>query len=519
MILTSPTKSNIEVWLGQERLAKGGGVFTPEDNIWRLDPTAGLANIEVAKKAVNNEEQPWLVAALAYYAKERSARTLNAIVRILKKCAASKFNILDEDDALAIRNSTSKSEFSSLRVFLKQWREEYLLAVCPSERVVAAVYALKPNNISGPCPVESMDPVKGPFSLLETQAIFEWVNDAYTYGRISTEKFLYIRLLIATGARKSQMQKLVFEDVYYSDNEPVIRMPKSKERGFEYRGMFKSYKLASDLYDLIVSYKKITLQRLEDERPGVDWKKALPNVPIFRAKGKGKKDIIVNAFDLSSLELAPQKKFHKSDGSMSALLYKFKNDPMFPISERTGKPINLGSHRFRHTLGTDLARMGFGPYVIASALGHDGIHSVGRYIKTSPDMGRRLDDKMKKELALVVNAFQGRIVENENDAINGSLSNKTVRGPSAAIATCGATGNCHLDAPVACYTCSKFQPWAEGPHKEVLERLRLRQKRAIEAAGKHSDAAISFDRPILAVMQVINKIEIKKMQAEGGLDE
>lgn len=509
MILTSPTESDIDFWLAQEKVAKNGSVFIPKDDYWQLDPTTSSANVKKAKASVKKEIEAWLVAALSYYAQESSARTVNLITSILSRCAASKLNVLDEIDALAIRNRFNRNEFSTLRRFIKKWREEYSLSVFPSEEVVSAFKALKPNKNAGPCPVESMDPVKGPFTLNEMQAIFEWSNDSYASGNFPIEVFVYIRLLIAIGARRSQLQKLVFKDIIYTDGEAVIKMPKSKGRVFGYRDGFKSYKIAPDLYDLLRGYQSIVLRRLKDEKPEVDWDKALPNVPLFCAKGKNKDGAIIDAPDLKDLEFSPQIKFHKPDSSMSLLLSKVSKYPGFPISERTGERIHLGSHRFRHTLGTDMSRMGFGPYVIASALSHEGIGSVGRYIKTSPEMGKRIDDKMKEEMALVVNAFQGRLVENASSAINGALPNKTIRGQSAAIATCGADSNCHLDAPVACYTCSKFQPWLEGPHEEVLERLKLRQERAIGAAGKNSDSAISFDRPILAVMQVIKKIKEK----------
>ncbi|OLO12393.1 hypothetical protein BTW10_02665 [Chromohalobacter japonicus] len=518
MILTSPDKKNIEMWLGQEMVATGGGVFTPSDNFWRPDPTTQSANVAEAKHAVKEEMQPWLIAALAYYAKERSARTLKGVVGVLKLCANSGFDVLDEPHVISIRNRLSERDFCILRSFIKRWREEYSLIVCPSEQVTMAFYTLKPNEDKGPCPVESMDPKKGPFTVLELQALFSWVNDAYTDDRVSVEQFIYIRLLIATGSRNRQLQQLVFGDIANGHEGPMLHMPKAKDRGFEYRSSFQIIKLAPDLYSALVSYQKLTLQCLLAEQPSVDWKKALHNVPLFRAKGSRGK-VITDDVDLHLLEANLQEKFHKQDGSMKALFRGLDNDQAFPVSERTGEKIHLSSHRFRYTLGTDMARMGFSPHAIASALAHRGITSVGKYIKTSLEMSKRIDDKMKTEMAQVVNAFQGRLVTDAAEAINGSYPNKTIRGQSGAIATCGASGGCHLDAPVACYTCSKFQPWIEGPHEEVLERLRLRQQRAIDAGGHDSDAAISFDRPILAVMQVIHQVNAVNRQTKGIADE
>lgn len=519
MILKSPAKSDIGAWLHQEMIAKGGGLFIPADDWWRPDPTAQSANIAEAKCSVTEAMRPWLTAALAYYAKENAARTLKQLSYILRRCAVSGLDVLSEADAVAIRNSLLKSEFAVLRAFLKKWRESYLLEVSPSEDVIETLYSLKPLKALGPCPVESMDPMKGPFTVRETKSIFDWVNDAFSAKRISLEKIVYIRLLITTGARSRQLQQLVFGDIGKVGDIVKIRVPKAKQKSFGYRDSFQDLELPRDLYALLEGYKRKSLDRLEAENPGINWKKALPNVPIFRAKGRAGPYVeIIDDPDLHFLEEFPVEKFHKNDGSMRALLRDLEKDPKFPISERTGKPIHLGAHRFRYTLGTDMSRMGSGPHAIASALGHKWVGSVTRYIKVSPEMGRRIDDKMKPKIALVINAFKGKVVADATEAVNGSHPNKMIRAKTSAIATCGASSGCHLDAPVACYTCSKFQPWVEGPHHEVLERLRLRQKRAIEKDGIDSAAAISFDEPILAVMQVINLVNSKNSHSGDQSD-
>jgi Phage integrase family len=506
MILSSPTQSNIEEWLNQEMTAKGGGTFRPADDLWRPDQTAQSINAGSAKQSVPEKAQPWLVTALAYYTKEYSVRTVVNLAGTLSLCARLKMDVIDENFSLTMRDRLSRSAFSALRKFLKYWFDLDKLTIRPSQKVISSLFdlRLKSTNV---CPVESMDPVKGPFTELEEQALFDWSNDAYTDGRLSIERFVYIRLLIATGARSRQIQQLVFGDISNSAQPPTIQMPNAKDNSFEYRSSFRAFKLAPDLYSILACYKRLLLQKLKSDQPGVDWEKAILNVPLFCAKGNSAKDrVIAEDPELIKLEIHPQEKFHKPSGSLSALLMGLEEIQGFPISERTGKPLHLGSHRFRHTLGTDMSRMGYGPHAIADALNHKGIHTVGRYIKTSPEMGKRIDDKMKLELALVVNAFQGRIVFNETEAVNGSDPTKRIRSESGDIASCGASGGCHLDAPVACYLCSKFQPFVEGPHEEVLERLLLRQKRAITADGEGSSRAISFDRPILAVMQVIDEI-------------
>ena len=148
MILSSPSKKNIDAWLMSEMTAKSGGRFTPSDDYWRPDPTAQAANVASAKCAVIDKVRPWLIAALSYYAMEYSARTLKHLAYILSKCGNSSLDVLDESNVIAVRNILSKSEFAVLRSFLKRWREDYLLEVKPSEAVVDYLYAIKPRNNS-----------------------------------------------------------------------------------------------------------------------------------------------------------------------------------------------------------------------------------------------------------------------------------------------------------------------------------------------------------------------------------
>lgn len=504
MVLTKPKKGDIAEWLDQVMVAKGGGTFVPSDDRWRPDPTAESANISGAKKAVPKDAQQWLVVALAFLAKEKSARALNDLAWALKRCGEFDLDVLDTSNAIKVRDILTRTTFSSLRVFLRYWHG-LELSVRPNGDVITEYFELKPKPPSQ-CPVESLNPILGPYTQLELKALFEWVNAAVADGTISWERFVYIRLLIATGARQRQIQQLVFGDIRSGSQKPALQMPKAKQRTFEYRSDFQTITLSQDLHGILSQYKDHVLQRLRMERPQVDWVLALPNVPLFRSVGKpsgwGQTPVIIDDPDLHHLEIAPQEKFHKQDGSMKVLLKDHEKGVGFPVSERTKEPVHLSAHRFRYTLGTDMAREGYGPHAIASALGHSGIKTVGRYIKTSPKMGKRLDDKMKDALALVVNAFQGQIIPEPDAAKKISLANKAIRGGTNTIATCGSKSGCQLDAPVACYTCSKFQPWLEANHEEVLQRLQARQQRA----GSDIEKAISFDRPILAVKQVIDQI-------------
>jgi len=510
MSLTSPTEETIWQWLSQDMRAKNGAYFRPTDDFWRPDTTTMSANIGGAKLSVPYEFQLWLVAALAIYAKEYSARSLKGLASILKVLSDEEFNILDKKSVIPINRRLRREEFSTLRAFISYWHNLNQLTIKPEKDLIATYYSvrLKPT---GTCPVESVDPEKGPFTELETQAIFDWANNSYANAKISLERYIYIRLLISTGARQRQLQQLVFGDVALnSQGIPTVKTPKAKEKGLNtnFRTDFQDINISHDLYQAIICFRKITLSKVSAEKPEINWSSALNNLPVFPARGYTighSRYVVIDDPALLSLEDSPQENLHRQDSSMKNILTELAARDDFPISERTGKKIRIGPHRFRYTLGTDMARMGYGAHTIAAALDHKDTRSVGKYIKMSPSLGARIDNKLKQELALVVNAFTGRIVSGAEKAINGGDPNKTIRSENA-IATCGALGNCHLDAPIACYLCSKFQPWKEAPHHEVLERLILRQQRIIEDEGESSPAAVNFERPILAVIQVMHQI-------------
>ena len=70
-------------------------------------------------------------------------------------------------------------------------------------------------------------------------------------------------------------------------------------------------------------------------------------------------------------------------------------------------------------------------------------------------------------------------------------------------------------APIACYTCSNFQPWVHGPHEDILDHLLADNARIQHLTG---DAVISSinNRTILAVTQVVEMCRLRKTALEVG---
>ena len=129
------------------------------------------------------------------------------------------------------------------------------------------------------------------------------------------------------------------------------------------------------------------------------------------------------------------------------------------VSHRTGKPLVVNMRRFRRTYGTRAVEEGASPSELAVMLDHSDLGSVQAYFETRANRVRRLDAALAMHLAPIADAFMGRIVSSERDAVNGTNPAKRIpwyrrhadRLPekSGHLGTCG-SGPCGLFAPISC---------------------------------------------------------------------
>jgi hypothetical protein len=185
------------------------------------------------------------------------------------------------------------------------------------------------------------------------------------------------------------------------------------------------------------------------------------------------------------------------------------------VSHRTGEPLVVNMRRFRRTYGTRAVEDGASPSELAVMLDHSDLGSVQAYFESRASMVFRLDAATALRLGPIADAFMGRIVRSEREAVNGDNPAKRIpfynrhpdRMPEKAgdLGTCG-SGPCGLRAPISCYTCVKFQPWKDGPHAEVLDWLCAERERK-EKDGLDAQMVGIHDATILAVAEVVNACE------------
>ncbi|MBL4611649.1 tyrosine-type recombinase/integrase [Halopseudomonas sp.] len=504
----APSADELDDWLDQPRLAKCGKLFIPSLPMWRPDKTYTSVNWQAAIACVPFEWQRWLHAALAYRMVELEQSTMFNFASMLSRAAEAGLSPLSENQIIDLRDRFTVGEFSVLVSFMVFWHSCESLERRPDQALIDAYAAMPRKTESRRDVILSLDPEEGPFTSDEQNALHQWSHEAFCHGVLDPERYLYLRLLMVYGQRGFQLRMCVFGDFIRTEQGYKIRLFWAKQRddagGF--RKKYETFNLDADLYATIEAYQSLVLARLKLEYPDrADWDRAIRNVPLFRRKLASRPNslnisplpVIINSNDFNSLEKGPNSDFHAASGSTFGWLAQMEKMDGFPVSSRTHEPLKITrGHRFRHTLGTDLSNAGLDEWSIAHALMHKKTTTVRKYRQVSAELMSLIDAKMSDHLAVVVTAFSGTIVTDRESAKNGFRADRQIQD----LAVCGADTACHLDAPLSCYGCRKFQPLLYADHAASLERMERYRAQVID---QDKITGAIWDRAILACRKVI----------------
>ncbi|WP_417500891.1 site-specific integrase [Marinobacter sp.] len=510
--LQAPTNNTLDAWLNTPRLAKCGEFFTASEPMWRPDTTSGSVNWQAAIACVSPRWKRWLHAALAYRMADVSQATVGNTTSILSRAAQVELDPLKEDHLMELRERFSVTEFSTLVGFMEFWQACESVEQRPSQSLIDAYRALPRKKRSSNDVVLSLDSEQGPLTQVEQDALHHWIHEQFCDGQLDPEQYLYLRLAMIYGQRGFQIRTMVFGDFTKTDQGCRVRFYWAKQKGDEagWRKKSDTFSLDEDLYRTVQAYEAWVLAQLWKTYPDrADWDAAIVNVPLFRRKVNGDSamrerlnpPVLLDSLHQKALEDAPQIIFHAGGGTVAAWLERIQNMDGFPISPRTHLPLKVTrGHRFKHTLGTDLSNAGLNEWSMARALMQSDVRAVRKYRKVSAELMALVDAKMTDHLALVVNAFTGKIVTDRTSAKNGGRADRQIED----VAVCGADATCHLDAPYTCYSCGKFQPLLGADHAAVLERL---ERRRAQTIAKDRTTGVLWDRAILACRKVIMDCE------------
>ncbi|MCL9775101.1 site-specific integrase [Vibrio methylphosphonaticus] len=448
--------------------------------------------------------------ALVFYAETSSAKhTANIATHLKLYQTVTGQNNLTEQGFASFKNGLPKNEWYKVSVVRGMLRQMRFLGL--DKHIDDAVFKLTDKwrlggNDKGVA-VLTLDPETGPFSDLEFEAIGLHAAHRYAEGELRIDEYACLSMFKASGRRATQIASIKCRDFSYSSKYTdapmyVVLIPKAKVRGGKFRSKLKPYALVNSVAQVIELHINEQAAKVEDALGRKMTLEEKGELPLFIDVGtiKEVQSMAPNSLmDYLKSEL-PHIKTSNLTNKLNSAVKKLKI-----ISERTGEPLKSTGYRFRYTLGTRAAREGAGTLTIANLLDHSDTQNVKVYVANAPEHAVHISKIMNQPLARYASAFAGKLVEGEDEANaeNAGAARIPCREKDCDVGSCGTNSFCQDYAPIACYLCPKFRPWAHAPHHLILEWLVEERERLKVDTNDDMQIVTINDRAILAVCQVI----------------
>jgi hypothetical protein len=494
-------KSNARLYprLPTQVVTRDGAVFDPRLNHWNLrlavkSHSLNFGRLEFVAPEINDS----IKAVLVWYSENKSSSHLvNMFERaihffsITGLSADSLVSSIGAVDIINYRASLTKETtwyLTSLSGFIRKWAELGWPGIEPDATELLDEMRLKGNRKG--TAVLTMDPVEGPLTDIERQALIDGLKNARIIGELTVESEVLSWLAILLSPRPVQLSALKTCDLKCSTSRDglvtyILRVPRAKQRDKPSREEFIERPLLPELGKLVSLHIAHVEERLKNLVPDVSQ---APLFPAIRDIGNW-----LDGFE-----------WHTTADNIGSRITSVL-EGLSAHSERTGEALNISPIRLRRTLGTHAAMEGHGELVIAALLDHSDTQNAGVYVEARPEIVERIDKAIAMRMAPLAQAFAGVLIDglsalDEEDYL---ISDPRYGEGEQAIGGCGSHGFCSLAAPIACYTCRHFRPWLDGPHEEILDNL-LSERDRMMGEGSARIASVN-DRTILAVAQVIEE--------------
>ncbi len=282
------------------------------------------------------------------------------------------------------------------------------------------------------------DPERGAFTEQELKSIQDGVNRAYQEGSIALADWALVWFLIGTGVRPIQIARMTVGDVLVNDGpegkEITLCIPLAKGERTTSRDRWKR-KAPTVLTEVLLRYLASDARRHSS-----------PDAPLFSAASRG--------IQVSIAEI-----FRRVE----------------TYSTRLEGPIPVFPYRFRYTLGTRALALGASDHEAARLLTHRTTHCIQYYRASMPMLQKPIKDALGQEMTFLAQAFQGRLVNGLEEATRrgdaGALIRDFAHLAGQTLGACGTRAACYQDAPRACLTCGKFEPFRRAPWEDLLRIL------------------------------------------------
>lgn len=262
------------------------------------------------------------------------------------------------------------------------------------------------------------------------------LNLSYANGEISMQDFTLLWMCIGTGLRPIQIARMLRSDVSIHDGpegkEVMLRVPLAKGEGGN-KGEFWLRRAPSVLAEALITY----LESFTES----------PHNPLF-------------------FETSP----------VIAQRVKAVGERLDSWSDRLGTKIPISTYRFRYTLATRALAHGASDWEVARLLTHRSTSCIQFYRAAMPELLNPIESALGKEMGYFARAFQGRLINDLSEATRKDEGEAEIMDflhltKGETIGACGTRARCYLNAPVACLSCSRFEPYREAPWEDLLASL------------------------------------------------
>lgn len=251
--------------------------------------------------------------------------------------------------------------------------------------------------------IKTHDYKKGPFSDSQLKVIIDSISIAYKEEKVSLSNYLLTILVAYSGRRPMQISQLEAGDLLAFNGEYFLNIPRIKQRN-GYRKEFRKLQIPEKLFTQL-TYLVEAVSSLVSETLKVDLsEKQKRKLPIFINTYPFKKGCVdLNMVESGGLKLAPY-----------AITLKIRNTINRSINEYQAYLGSINSRRFRYSLGTKVAQLGYSPSLIANILDHSSINSVMSYIKNTAENGKRINEAVNELMKPLANKFiEGKELQKE----------------------------------------------------------------------------------------------------------
>ncbi len=504
------------------RTSKNNYEFDVYEDVWKLNADYSLNLKLLSPLNLSPKFEENFRLALADYVSEFSPGYVTSIyLNIRYIYAMGVTDKIREEHIINFKATLDKSKewmLGQVRSFILDWYEKEIKGV--DKKAVDLLNSIKLSGAVKGKAVALGCPFSGAYSFEEQIAFINWYVDAYTSKLISLTVYAFIMALQHTGARPIQLRYLYYQDLESQEKDGLtyfnLKIPHAKKLKADFRGSFQNQNdISEDLFLVLKAQADNTVVFIEREFKIQLSESQKKTIPIFINKDEVLKQSTFQKFLQVQMKTPDLLCLNKSKAyclvSDVAKLCPLKTSRI-KFNGEFGD-LHVNARRFRYTHATNMATIGASAHAIAEELGHEDIQHVTVYTEFKEEMADRIDAALAPSLVPLSQAFSGTLIDSEKDAIRANDPRSRINsGDGKVVGNCGKFGFC-ADGTIHCYTCNKFQPWLNAPHKVVLDSV-ISERDRKRNMGASEFVLQGHNRSIDAIKVVIRQCQERKEELE-----